>query len=509
MGIAAGVFRLVAGRLLSRFEKAAADPAGSQRLVLRDLVRRAAPTQWGRQVRLADLVTPDEFRQRVPVTPYESAAALWHRAFDGACDVTWPGHVRFFAMSSGTTAGTKLIPVTREAIRANRRSGALLAAMLARRGSPENLVSGKFLYLGGCTALQARGRSLAGDASGIMGRHIPLAARRRRLPEAKIAEIADWQERIDRIVHLYLAADVRAMGACPSWAALVFKQMLQEAEARGLGRKSAGELWPRFSHFVSYGMAMEPYLPAFEQYVGRPVHYVDTYSSSEAGLTAIQEEPGGPLRMIVDNGVYFEFVPAARAGDPSPPRLGFGEVEEGRDYALVLSTCGGIWAYPLGDLVRFVSVRPPRIVFAGRTQVMLSAFGEHVAMEMIDSAVAAACRRTAALVADYTVAPRFPSPDHPRPAHRWIIEFDRPPADAGAFMAAIDSSLRAASEDYDAHRAHDYGLEPPILVPVAPRTFYSWMKQKGKLGGQNKVPRVARSPEMAEELLGISRTPAR
>jgi hypothetical protein len=503
MGAVARILSWVVERRWKGFEKAAADPAACQRQVLEDLLRRAAPTVWGRQAGAADLRSPEEFRRRVPLTPYETAAPLWHRAFEGARDVTWPGHVRYFAASSGTTAGNKLIPVTADAIRSNLRAGVLLAAVLGRRGGIENLVSGKFLYLGGCTTLHARGRSLCGDASGIVGRRLPFYARGRRLPAPDIAAIEDWEERINQMVRTCLTADVRVMGACPSWAALLFKQLRQAAEAGGRGRTTIGQLWPRFSHFVSYGMAFEPYRPAFEEAVGRPLQYVDTYSSSEGGMTALQEEPGGPLRLIVDNGVFFEFVPADRAADPSPPRLHLGEVEEGRDYALVLSTNGGIWAYPLGDVVRFVSLRPPRIVFAGRTQLQLSAFGEHVTLEMLDAAVAAACRGAGAVVADYTVAPRYPSPGRPRPAHRWLIEFDRPPADPAAFMAAIDAHLRAANEDYAAHRTHDFGLEPPILVPLAPRTFYAWMKQKGKLGGQNKVPRVVRRPEMEEELLGI------
>ena len=465
----------------------------------------------------------------MPLTPYEAAAPLWHRAFEGDCDVTWPGHVDFFAASSGTTAGNKLIPVTREAIRSNRRSGAILAAVLSRRGGAGALAGGKFLYLGGCTTLKPRGRSLCGDASGIMARHIPFYARARRLPPPDIASIEDWEERIAGIVRTCLDADVRAMGACPSWAALLFKELRREAEARGRGPLPVGRLWPQLSHFVSYGMAFEPYRPAFEEYIGRPVDYVDTYSSSEGGMTAIQEEPGGPLRLIVDNGIFYEFIPADVAQPPSAdcgtaapapysgaavrdpprggslPRLSLAEVQTGQDYALVLSTNGGIWAYPLGDVVRFESVRPPRIVFAGRTQIMLSAFGEHVTLEMIEKAMAAACRKTGAVVADYTVAPRFPSADLPRPAHRWLVEFDRPPTDAAAFMAEIDSSLRAACEDYEAHRRGDFGLEPPILVPVPPRTFYNWMKQRGRLGGQNKVPRVVRSAEMADELLALAR----
>jgi hypothetical protein len=222
-------------------------------------------------------------------------------------------------------------------------------------------------------------------------------------------------------------------------------------------------------------------------------------------MSAIQVDDGGPLRLIVDNGVFYEFIPAGRAGEADGPRLHLGEVRTGQDYAVLVTTNGGIWAYPVGDVVRFESLRPPRIVFAGRTQLQLSAFGEHVTLGMIENAVASACERTGATVADYTIAPRYPCPESPVPAHRWIVEFDHPPADEAAFMAAADQSIRRENEDYDTHRTNDYGLLPPQLVKVAPRTFYEWMKARNKLGGQHKVPRVAMSPAMAEELMEISR----
>ncbi len=543
---------------MTRFRRAATEPDACQGRVLDGLLERASGTEWGRRFALGEVRGPEQFRRRVPLTDYPSSAPHWHRAFDGARDVTWPGHVRYFALSSGTTGlargeapppgpgptpGDKLLPVTADAIASNRRSGVLLAAFLAHRGSAASLAGGKFLYLGGCTALRRKGPCLFGDASGIMARHVPWCFRHRRLPSRQVAAIADWRQKVERIVADSLTDDVRVMGACPSWAALLFRRMLQEASARGLGGGPVGRLWPNLTHFVSYGMALGPYRPAFEQYIGRPVEYVDTYSSSEGGMTAIQGEPGGPLELIVDNGVFFEFIPADQADRSDPPRLHLGEVEPGRDYAVALSTNGGIWAYPLGDVVRFESVRPPRIVFVGRTGVMLSAFGEHVTGEMIENAVADACRATGAIVADYTIQPLFPSagaqarggaresphaaavgelsrgaaggvaPSWPpggapletaRPAHRWIVEFDRPPALDEQFMAAVDASIRRVNEDYDTHRTDDFGMSPPVLTAVAPGTFAEWMRQKGKLGGQHKVPRVVGAPRMAEELLAIS-----
>ena len=512
MGLVAWALAMDFRRRWRNFELSCARPAESQFAVLRGLLAKAAATEWGRRYGFADIRTPEQYRSRVPVTGYEAAAESWHKAFDGAVDVAWPGHVRYFAMSSGTTAatdapgaGNKYLPVTADAIGSNMRAGGLLMAGIARRGGPRSITDGRFLYLGGTIGLTPRGKCLHGDASGIVARHMPFWVRGRSLPADDIRRIANWQKKIDLIVERYLAADICALSACPSWAAMLFKQMLQAAESRGLGRRTIGELWPKLRHFISYGMSFQPYRRAFQQYVGRDIHYTSTYSSSEAGMSAIQVEDGGPLRLIVDNGVFYEFIPADRAGQADPPRLHLGEVRQGKDYAVLVSTNGGLWAYPVGDVVRFESLSPPRIVFAGRTQLQLSAFGEHVTLGAIEKAVAAACERTGATVADYTIAPRYPSPESPVPAHRWIVEFDRPPADEAAFIAAADQSIRRENEDYDTHRTGDYGLLPPQLIPVAPRTFYEWMKAKGKLGGQNKVPRVAMSATMAEELVEISR----
>jgi len=484
-------------------ERASADPAASQRQVLRRLLTRAADTRWGRQYGYRDIRTIDDYRTRVPLTPYEQAAPLWHQAFEGKSDLAWPGLVPYFAQSSGTTAHNKYIPVTREAIRSNMRAGAFLLAAMIRRGGGQRLLRGKFLYLGGPTTLRQRGPCLYGDASGITSRHIPRFARRNHLPESDIACLTDWEQKIDRLVERHLRSPIAAVSACPSWAALLFKRMLLAAGGSG-GETTIGQLWPELSFFVSYGMAFDPYRRAYAEFIGRPIEYVDTYSSSEGGMTAIQEEAGGPLRLLVDNGAFYEFIPAERAGEANPPRLHVGEVEVGREYALALSTNGGIWACPLGDVVRFESLVPPMIRVVGRTQVSLSAFGEHVTMEMIERAMAAACAAGDAAIADYTVWPRYPSNEHPKPLHRWIVEFTRAPADRDAFAAALDRTLRELSEDYDAHRVNDYGMEPPAVLSVTPGTFYEWMKRKGKLGGQHKVPRVARDPAMGEELLEIS-----
>lgn len=480
----------------------------AQQDVLRGLLAAAQHTQWGKRYAFGEIRTAEEYRRRVPITPYEQAAPQWHRAFAGERDIAWPGHVRYFAMSSGTTAGNKLLPVTAEAIASNRRAGAILASVMMRRGGGdgggESLLTGRILYLGGSTTLKPQGQSFSGDASGIMAKHTPVYLRRRQLPPPDIAALTDWEQKIARVVEDYLTADIIAVGACPSWGAMLFGEMLAAARRTGRAERTIGELWPRLRHFISYGMAFAPYRRSFDQYIGRPIHYIDSYSSSEAGMTAVQEEDGGPLTMIVDNGVYYEFIPAEEADRENPTRLHLGEVEPNRDYAIIISSNGGLWAYPLGDVVRFVSLSPPRIVFAGRTQLNLSAFGEHVDLRLMEQAIVAAGEATGGRVADFTVQPIFPVPDAPVPHHRWIIEFEHPPTDAAAFIAAVDRFIRKDSEDYDAHRTNDYGLLPPELIAVPRGTFYAWMKSKGKLGGQHKVPRVAREVKMADEILAAA-----
>lgn len=514
MGLLSAVLAMDLRRRWKAFERSCERPVDNQLATLRRLLGRAARTQWGRRFGFTDIRTPEQYRARVPVMGYEQAVDDWHRAFEGATDVTWPGHIRYFAMSSGTTSagggppngGNKYLPVTVDAIRSNVRAGGILMAALAHKGGAESVLGGRVFYLGGCSELTPQGPCYHGDASGIVSRHIPKWVRGRSLPDDEIRGTADWERKIDLVIQRYLTADVSALGACPSWASMLFKRMLEAADRRGLP-KTIGELWPKMRHFMSYGMAFGPYRNAFQRYLGRDVHYTSTYSSSEAGMTSIQVDDDGPQRLIVDNGVYYEFIPARRANDPDAPRLHIGEVNPGEDYAVVVTTNGGIWSYPLGDVVRFASLRPPRIEFVGRTQLQLSAFGEHVDLGLIESAVADACERTGAAVADYTIAPRYPTPDEPIPGHWWIVEFEHEPADESGFMSAVDDHIRRQNEDYDTHRTNDFGMTPPRLIRVRAGTFYEWMQSKGKLGGQHKVPRIVRSPEMAEELLAISNRP--
>lgn len=500
---------LAVRRRLRQAERALREPAASQERVLRRLVRRAAQTEWGRSHGYGRIGSVRAFQQAVPLSGYDEQAPLWHRAFEGARAVTWPGHIRYFALSSGTTAAaSKALPVSRQAIRANARSGATLLGLLDRQAPQASPLRGRTLYFGGCTRLERRGACWQGDASGINARHLPRFAWRYRLPEPDVAAIGDWEAKVAAICDRYLTSPVRVVAGLPSWTLVLFRRLIDVGRER-LGRpvSTVADVWPDLGAFVHFGMAFAPYREQFKELVGRPVATLDTYSSSEGGLNAIQSEQGDPgMQLEVDGGAFYEFVPLAELGAEDAPRLTVGEVETGVPYAVFLSTVSGIWAYDVGDVVRFTSLRPPKLVFASRTALQLNVFGEHVIQEHLDGAMADACRAAGATVRDFTVTTVLPTAADPRGRHQWLAEFAGPAPQLGPLAERLDAAVCAASADYASHRVGDFGMLPPEVVVVAPGTFYEWARRHGKLGGQHKVPRIARSQEMVDELLALSKS---
>ena len=509
MGLASWAVRATVRRRLRQVARALAEPSRTQERLLLRMVRRAADTEWGRRHGYARIRSARDFQKAVRPCRYEDVAPLWHRAFEGARDVTWPGHIRYFALTSGTTAGaSKAMPVSREAIRANVRSGTTLLGLLERQAPGTALLAGRTLYLGGSTRLERRGPCWQGDASGINARHLPRMAWRFRLPERDVAAMADWEAKVEAICERYLASPVRAVAGLPSWTLILFRRLVDAARER-LGRRveTVGEVWPELRAFVHFGMDFEPYREQFKELVGRPVATINTYSSSEGGLNAIQSDQADPSMQIeLDAGTFYEFVPFDELHSDDPPRLTLGDVRTGVSYAVLLSTVSGIWDYDVGDVVRFTSLRPPKIVFASRTAHQLNALGEHVIQEHLDGAMAEACRSLRAAASDFTVTSAMPRANDPRGHHLWLVEFagGTPPLDELA--ARLDASVAAASDDYAAHRAGDFGMAPPEVIALTTGAFYEWARRHDRLGGQSKVPRIAPSPAMVDELCSLSKT---
>jgi len=522
------------------------DPMSVQSQTLLRLVRRAADTAWGRQFDYASIHCVAEYQRRVPIQNYASMKPWWQRNFDGEADITWPGLPRWFAATSGTTAGDKYVPVTRALLRSHARVSADLIALYARRrpDRARGLFGGVFLGLGGTTTLERRGAVYVGDASGIAAGRLCWPLTRWYSPGRDIAAIVDWEERIGRIAERAARQNITFLAGIPSWVKVLLDRVIAvaaSAHSPSKGDRTWGEgrhadprpsrpgsairdpqsspdsqcpipnpqllasLWPHLTLFVHGGVFFEPYRPIFDQYfAGLNVEYLDIYSASEASI-GIQTDPCDPsLLLALDHNVFYEFVPLEQWGRPGAPRLTVADVQTGVSYVILLTTCAGLWSYDLGDIVRFTSLRPLTLRITGRHKLFISAFGENIISEHVEAAVAHACRLTGARVHEYTAAPRFPDGQRPLPAHEYVIEFASPPADMDAFRRAIDAKLCEQSLDYAIKRRGDLAMSCVEVTAVPEGTFYEWFKRRGRLGGQHKVPRCANHREYVDALRAIA-----
>ncbi len=482
----------LAVKRLRQMRELARDPARAQESVLNSLISRAWNTAFGRAHGFERIRNHRDWVQRVPLSDYASMEPWWKRALDGERDVCWPGHIRYWAISSGTTAGEKYLPVSMDTIRGNRQGGFDAVAPSLAQDRPQ-LFSGKLLFLGGSTTLRKHGENWIGDNTGIMTMHIPPIMRRWHTPGQRVAGMTNWEQKIEAAAEISARHDVRMLSGVPSWIILFAEKVLRNA-----GKETLKQVWPNLALFVHGGMSFAPYRQRFLDLVGAPIRCTDTYSASEGGMLGVQDDRDDPAMLpLVDQGVFFEFVPEDELGSDAPSRLTIAQVEPGVNYAVLLNTDSGIFGYLVGDLVRFVTQE--RFVFAGRTKHTLNAFGEHVSGGELDRAVEAACKATGAAVEEFAVAVLYPNAENAAGGHVYYVEFRNDPGDTGAFASAIDITIQAGNEDYAAHRTGEFGMRAPVVWALPCGTFYEWMKARGRLGGQNKVPRVL-SQELEADL---------
>ncbi|MDR3527764.1 MAG: GH3 auxin-responsive promoter family protein [Rhizomicrobium sp.] len=466
------------------------EPVQSQRQQLTSLLRRAANTQFGREYGFAGIHSVEEYQRAVPLRRYDAFwDGYWSRAYPVLDNVTWPGIIPFFANSSGTSSGvTKHIPVSAAMAKANRRAAIDLLVHHSANKPNSRVLGGKNFFLGGSAALTPVGPDvMEGDLSGIAAARVPWWAKGFYFPTGDDAKIADWEEKSRVLARRALSEDIRSLSGTPSWLLLFFEEMKQAAPG------SSGRLvehWPELEMLVHGGISFEPYRARFaELLAGSHAETREVYPASE-GFIALQDKgPRQGLRLLTDNGLFFEFVPMEELDSTEPTRHWLGTVETGVNYALVLTSCAGLWSYIIGDTVRFLEKFPPRLIVTGRTSYGLSAFGEHLIGEEIDAAIAAAALATDIAVTDFMVGPVFaPSgPGH----HLYLIEgVAVAPEKAELFAQTIDAALCARNVDYAEHRKGGFGMGQPQVRFVRSGGFVAWMKARGKLGGQNKVPRV-------------------
>ncbi len=480
------------------------DPILAQQRELLRLLRRAAATRFGRDHGFAGLRDVADYQRAVPLRRYEDFwQDYWQSAFPKLANVSWPGVIPYFAVTSGTTTGiTKYIPCSLEGLRGNRRATLDVVVHHLDHRPASRVLGGRNFMLGGSTSLEELAAGIwAGDLSGISGRTLPRWARPLYFPPRSLETIADWEEKIAAMAPAALNADIRSIGGTPSWLLLFFDRLAEIVPGRS--RKLAAA-FPHFELLVHGGVNFAPYRQAFaERLEGTGAETREVYPASEGFIAVADRGDGEGMRLMADNGLFFEFVPLDELGSLHPTRHWLADVEEGVNYAVVLTTNAGLWSYILGDTVRFVSLDPPRVLVTGRTSYSLSAFGEHLIGEEIETAVAAAAREIDAKVSDYSVGAVFPAGDQVTGHHLFIVEFADATPDAGRlarFADALDRQLAGLNDDYRTHRAGSFGMQAPRVHPAAPGSFAAWMKRRGRLGGQNKVPRILNDAALLHSL---------
>jgi len=480
------------------------DIAAVQRRQLLRLVQRAAGTLFGKVHGFDRIRTVADFQDRVPLRRYEDFwTEYWQGGFPHIADVTWPDQPPYFAATSGTTMGrTKYIPVTRAMVAANRRAAFDLLVFHMVNRPRSRVMGGRNFMLGGSTALEELAPGIcAGDLSGIAANEVPPVFRPWMYPPPDLARIADWERKVDLMGQASLGQDIRTIAGTASWLLLYFQRLAELAPERG-GRLA--DLYPNLELLVHGGVNVTPYRAAFEALIqGSRAELREVYPASEGFIAIADRGTGEGLRILPDNGLFLEFVPVEELDAPTPRRFWLADAEPGVNYALVLSSNAGLWAYVLGDTVRLLGRDPPRLLITGRTSWSLSAFGEHLIGEEIEQAVTAAALAIQSGVADFSVGAVHSTRPGRLGGHLFIVEFAGgvPDADRLAdFAQVLDARLSALNADYRDHRAGGFGMDPPRVEPAPPGSFAAWMRGRGRLGGQNKVPRIIQDAGLLENL---------
>jgi hypothetical protein len=492
-------FHAYAGRRMR--ELAALDPVAVQERTLRWLVRQAAATRFGRDHGFASIRSIAEFQRRVPLRTYED---LWEQYLKDQYpvyeDLTWPGKIPYLALSSGTTTGaTKYIPVSWQMIRSNRKAAQTMVAADLRACRSARLFLGKLFFLGGSTDLEEPAPGVGqGDLSGIAAKTVGPWLRPYTFPTLDLALDPIWDRKLSTLVERSLHEPVTLVSGVSSCLVTLFQRLLETS-----GKATVAEVWPRLEVVVHGGVKFDPYRATFATLLGSPaIRLRETYPCSE-GFVAFGDPATGLLRLLFDHGLFYEFVPLDELGSAAPSRQWLGDVRTGVNYAIVVSTCAGMWAHVIGDTVRFESLTPPLLTFTGRTKYSLSAFGEHLINEEVEAAVAAASAESGASVRDWHAGPVF---HEPLGHHLFVVEFLGPTSDLAAFRLHLDAELARRNAHYEWFRAEGGGLPLPALVSAGPGAFDAWMRSRGQLGGQHKVPRMDSSGKLTGELLAFLRT---
>ena len=473
-----------------------------QRNVLRQLLSKSCSTEWGSAHGYAKDLSYENFVRQTPLNTYEELKGFIDRMRHGEKDVLWPGRVKWYAKSSGTTNDkSKFIPVSTDALHDTHYAGGKDAVVWYLRNNPKSKIfDGKALILGGSHAPNYNlSDSLVGDLSAILIENINPLVNLVRVPKKSTALLSDFEIKRERIAMEAMKQNVTNLSGVPSWMLSVLTRVMELS-----GKQYLNEVWPNLEMFFHGGVAFTPYRNQYQRLITSPqMHYMETYNASE-GLFGLQDDPSDvAMSLMIDYGVFYEFIPMDEFENETPTVLPLWEVETGRNYAMVISTSSGLWRYIIGDMIRFTEVNPYKFIITGRTKSFINAFGEELIVDNAEKGLAEACRQTGAEVLEYTAAPVFMD-NNGKCRHQWVIEFSREPESIPEFARILDENLQQINSDYEAKRYKNITLQPLELIKARSSVFNDWLKQKGKLGGQHKVPRLCNNREIIEQILELN-----
>lgn len=475
------------------------NPIDTQKRVFNDLISSAQFTEYGKKYNFQHINSIVEYQKTVPLNNYDSLKPYIQRILEGQQNILWPSEITWFAKSSGTTSDkSKFIPVSKEALDDNHyKSGKDAIALYLSRFPESKITSGKCLVIGGSHQLnQLSEDTFYGDLSAVMMQNMPWTGQFLRTPDLSIALMEEWEEKIEMIAQSTIHENVTFITGVPTWTIVLFKRILEIT-----GAKNMLEVWPNLELYLHGGVSFKPYKEQFKKYIpSEDMHYIDSYNASE-GFFASQDSPDNEgMLLFLNHGIFYEFIPMEEFTKKDPQVCTLKEVKLNTNYALVISTNTGLWRYIIGDTIQFTSLAPFRIKITGRTTFFLNAFGEEVIVDNADNAIAEACKKTGAVVNDYSAAPVYMT-DTSNGAHEWVIEFEQLPCPLAVFVQEMDNALKSINSDYEAKRHKDIALRMPIVHIMPKGGFSAWLKDKNKLGGQHKVPRLSNERKLLEELL--------
>jgi len=495
MGIKSALAKPLAAFAVMQINRWKKNPLGAQDKVFTKLIKQAKDTAFGKDHFFSEIHCYEDFKKRVPVRDYEGLKPYVERVVRGEANVLWPGKPKYLAKTSGTTSGTKYIPISIDSMPEHVRGAQNAMFCYIHETGKSDFLDGRIIFLQGSPVMEHKNGIAFGRLSGIVANHVPAFLQQNRLPSFETNSIEDWEEKIEAIVAETITEDMRLISGIPPWVQMYFDRLSVHT-----GGKKIKDIFKNFSLFVYGGVNFEPYRARLEESIGKSIPSIETYPSSEGFIAFQDSQTEKGLLLILNSGIFYEFIPSEEYFDESPSRVPLKDVELGRNYALIMNTNAGLWGYSIGDTVKFVSKDPYRIIVTGRIKHYISAFGEHVIGEEVESAILSVAKEENLEITEFTVAPQVTPADGSLPYHEWFVEFVNPPKDLEVFSMKVDKALQGLNSYYF-DLVEGKVLHQLIMHSLTKDAFRNYMKAQGKLGGQNKVPRLSNDRLIADELI--------